>query len=460
MKTEHYFIIVILFSSAITGVSASSSSDYISVQNLVVMPGNFPDFFCQAGFPGYDATIVNQTGFAGLRPIYFGHRHVSDYMISPGHNATLTYELKTGIPANLEHTDVTFFHDGGQVDHLGLQIHFSPILGTSQGALESIMFSTSASAVRGTYWMVMPPGYCESGLVALFTVGDSVSPNLSTLSSFTASMDKQVYSKSDDLLVQMLGLPYDMLKFEVLQDNTSVPKISDTIMVDPDGESAYWLHANNFIAGNYNVIVSSLNKSVAIPFTIKNAETVPNSYIPGTNDLSLGKQNIEVNAYNEITSPLKQFKSGIAANDIICRSDLQLLIENHQGLPICIKPDSVFKLRQNWSYPTNCKYIRDPFTAGVVGLVMIEKNASNPSSDKSYSPKNSTIVIGWNNTVSWTNLDDATSSVTSDWNLFDSGPILPGNDWHHSFECAGNYGYHSEPHPWMKGSIRVLPPSR
>jgi plastocyanin len=78
---------------------------------------------------------------------------------------------------------------------------------------------------------------------------------------------------------------------------------------------------------------------------------------------------------------------------------------------------------------------------------MIEKNASNPTSGKSYSPRNSTIVIGWNNTVSWINLDVTPSSVTSDWNIFDSGPIPSGKDWQYSFECAGNYGYHSEPSP-------------
>lgn len=159
-------------------------------------------------------------------------------------------------------------------------------------------------------------------------------------------------------------------------------------------------------------------------------------------------------------TPLHQFKSGVAADDVICRPDMQLLIQNQENLPICAKLGSVSNLlHRNWSYPTGCKYVHGPFTAGVESLVMIEKNASNPSSGKSYSPKNSTVVIGWNNTVSWINQDITPSSVTSDWNLFDSGPILPGADWQHNFECAGNYGYHSDPHPWMKGWIRVLPPS-
>ena len=74
-------------------------------------------------------------------------------------------------------------------------------------------------------------------------------------------------------------------------------------------------------------------------------------------------------------------------------------------------------------YPTNCKYVHDPFTSEVEGLIMIEKNASTDSG-KSYCLRNGTVVIGWNNTVSWIN-QDVVASVTSNWNLFDSGPILP-----------------------------------
>lgn len=159
-------------------------------------------------------------------------------------------------------------------------------------------------------------------------------------------------------------------------------------------------------------------------------------------------------------SPLKQFKSGVPANNIICRLDMQLLIHNQETIPICVKLRSVSNLLyRDWSYPTSCKYVHDPFTAGVEGLIMIEKNSHDPASGKSYFPINSTVVIGWNSTVSWINQDVAPSSVKSDYGLFDSGPILSGNEWRHDFDCVGNYGYHSEPHPWMKGWIRVLPPS-
>jgi plastocyanin len=216
-----------------------------------------------------------------------------------------------------------------------------------------------------------------------------------------------------------------------------------------DAKIAIHYFAKNQTSKDYSNIDYTTSKS--FQFQIFNANE--------TNVWNQFSNKIETKSYQN--SPLKQLKSGIAANDIICRPDLQLLIQNQENFPICVKLNSVSNLlHRDWSYPINCKYVHDPVTIGMTGLVIIEKNANNPSSGKSYSPRNSTVVIGWNNTVSWINQDVTTSSVTSDWNLFDSGPILPGKDWKHDFECVGNYGYHSEPHPWMKGWIRVLPPAR
>ncbi len=187
---------------------------------------------------------------------------------------------------------------------------------------------------------------------------------------------------------------------------------------------------------NSNTSVNPSNLSKSILFTILPQSTQATPAIP---------------------SPLEQFRSGVKANNIICRDDLQLLIENHENFPICVTLNTAFHLSLlDWSYPSNCEYNQNPFTAGVAGLIVIEKNASDQTSGKSYSPRNSTVVIGWNNTVSWINQDDAYSSVTSDLHLFDSGSIKPGGSWQHSFECLGTYTYHSEPHPWMLGVIRVL----
>ncbi|TBR08781.1 MAG: hypothetical protein EPO62_06105 [Candidatus Nitrosotenuis sp.] len=87
--------------------------------------------------------------------------------------------------------------------------------------------------------------------------------------------------------------------------------------------------------------------------------------------------------------------------------------------------------------------------------IVIPTGASNPEAQKNYVPKNILVVIGVNNTVTWVNEDDASSSVVSDDDLFDSGLISPKNAWTHTFDMEGFYGYHSEPHPWMKGMVIV-----
>ena len=55
-----------------------------------------------------------------------------------------------------------------------------------------------------------------------------------------------------------------------------------------------------------------------------------------------------------VLSPLKQFKSGIAANDVKCQQDLQLVIKSEDGSPTCVKPDDVSRLINiDWAEPAN-----------------------------------------------------------------------------------------------------------
>lgn len=47
-----------------------------------------------------------------------------------------------------------------------------------------------------------------------------------------------------------------------------------------------------------------------------------------------------------VSSPLKQFKSGILPQDIKCNNGLQLVIKSEDGSPVCVKPDTAQKLIQ------------------------------------------------------------------------------------------------------------------
>jgi len=49
------------------------------------------------------------------------------------------------------------------------------------------------------------------------------------------------------------------------------------------------------------------------------------------------------------SSPLKQFKSGVAAEDVICKEGLQLIIKSKDHTPACVRPSSISKLiAQGW----------------------------------------------------------------------------------------------------------------
>ena len=50
-----------------------------------------------------------------------------------------------------------------------------------------------------------------------------------------------------------------------------------------------------------------------------------------------------------ILAPLKQFKEGVLANDVICKSGLELLIKSSNGMPACVEPSTASKLiERNW----------------------------------------------------------------------------------------------------------------
>jgi plastocyanin len=87
--------------------------------------------------------------------------------------------------------------------------------------------------------------------------------------------------------------------------------------------------------------------------------------------------------------------------------------------------------------------------------VKILAGASTDLNSKGYSPDNITVVIGINNTVTWTNDDSTKHTVTAADGTFDSGDLVPGQSYTHVFTTAGTYSYACEYHSWMKGTVIV-----
>jgi plastocyanin len=78
------------------------------------------------------------------------------------------------------------------------------------------------------------------------------------------------------------------------------------------------------------------------------------------------------------------------------------------------------------------------------------------STQLNFSPGTITVIIGFNNTVTFTNKDSANHTVTATDHSFDSGIIEPGQSWTHTFSTAGTYTYYCIFHTWMKGKVIVL----
>ncbi|MHB8568025.1 MAG: DUF1404 family protein [Nitrososphaerales archaeon] len=73
-----------------------------------------------------------------------------------------------------------------------------------------------------------------------------------------------------------------------------------------------------------------------------------------------------------------------------------------------------------------------------------------------YSPRDITVIIGTNNTVTWVSHSFTQDTVTSANDTFSSGPISPGQTFSFTFTTPGTYRYFCQYHLWMSGTIIVL----
>ncbi|MHB1908465.1 MAG: cupredoxin domain-containing protein [Nitrososphaerales archaeon] len=87
-------------------------------------------------------------------------------------------------------------------------------------------------------------------------------------------------------------------------------------------------------------------------------------------------------------------------------------------------------------------------------ISILQGSAANTTSVY-YSPATMVVVIGVNNTVTWTNNDNAPHTVTADNGAFDSKNLDSGQSYTFTFTTAGTFTYHCNYHPWMRGTIIV-----
>jgi plastocyanin len=87
-----------------------------------------------------------------------------------------------------------------------------------------------------------------------------------------------------------------------------------------------------------------------------------------------------------------------------------------------------------------------PSTTGASGAQVVMKGFA-------FSPASITIKAG--ESVTWTNQDGSTHTVTADNGEFDSGNVAAGATFSFTFAKAGTYPYHCTIHSSMKGTVVV-----
>ncbi|GEM_PF-2844858 len=156
-------------------------------------------------------------------------------------------------------------------------------------------------------------------------------------------------------------------------------------------------------------------------------------------------------------SPLQQFKSGIAAQDIKCKESLFLVIRSYEHEPVCLKAGTISKLAsRGLLYGINANDLDLHYTT-----IVIPPGSENQNSNKTYSPDIVMVTIGINNTVRWLNQADVANSIVADNiskqndKMFNSFTLKPGQSYEFTFTQPGTYPYHGEPHPWQRGTVIV-----
>lgn len=131
----------------------------------------------------------------------------------------------------------------------------------------------------------------------------------------------------NDLIHIDLVNPFDGTKNSTLLQSDNTGHFRTNYVVPYDAVNGTWkiLATSGLNHASLDIQVTSSNYGI-------NKNTAP-IYGPGGPATTI-----------QLESPLRQFKSGIPADEVICKQGLQLVIKTKDSSPACIKPDSAYML--------------------------------------------------------------------------------------------------------------------
>jgi len=130
------------------------------------------------------------------------------------------------------------------------------------------------------------------------------------------------------------------------------------------------------------------------------------------------------------------------------------------GMGVGIGYYQMFYLPEQSAVPEVSHQILEPIKEAIIEMI---PGSANEEQQDNFVPKLVNIQLGIDNHVIWKNVDDVAHTVTPDHRESDSysgdfgstGVVLPGEEYEFLFTEDHEFGYHCEPHPWMKGTIIV-----
>lgn len=177
-------------------------------------------------------------------------------------------------------------------------------------------------------------------------------------------------------------------------------------------------------------------------------------YIGDDDSQDVLDERIGVGLTRDITwpPPIKQIKLfDFEPENIKCNLGFELVLRIN-GYPACVKPESIPKLVERGWAKSNSESLPS------ISKVSILEGASSPE-NPSLEPQVIKVVLGYNNTVTWINVDNMVHTMVGEDNKnpWSTKVMKPGESSSVTFNNAGIFAYHGDPGPWISGTIIVLP---
>lgn len=148
----------------------------------------------------------------------------------------------------------------------------------------------------------------------------------------------QKTTKEENLTINIPRMMFDT-KFTSNDQSNGI----DTFIILVNGMEVEYEENSN---ADFRIVDIPLNAN-ATTIEVLSLTTLSSSYIQ-----ICGMSNMEKSSYYKLLEPLKQFKNGVLASDVMCKEGLELIIKFSNDFPACVTQETKIRLiESNWAKP-------------------------------------------------------------------------------------------------------------